>query len=44
MTETTCDECETELVQLRGEWHCPECDEAPAEPFRLDQEDDDYAL
>lgn len=43
-TDTTCDECDSNLVQLGGDWHCPECDETPGESFRLDSEDPDFAL
>lgn len=40
--ESHCDECREPLVQLDGEWFCPECDEADG--FHLVPDKDDFSL
>jgi uncharacterized Zn finger protein (UPF0148 family) len=37
-----CDECRSPLVQLDGEWFCPECNDG--EHFHLVPDTDDFAL
>lgn len=40
--ESRCDECETTLVQLDGNWYCPDCGEG--DTFSLVPEREDFAL
>lgn len=40
--DSRCNECESALVQLDGNWFCPECDEDDG--FHLTPETEDFAL
>lgn len=40
--ESRCDECDSPLTQLRGEWYCPRC--AEDGDFQLVPDSDDFAL
>jgi uncharacterized Zn finger protein (UPF0148 family) len=40
--ESRCDECDSPLVQLDGDWLCPEC--AEDGEFHLVPDKDDFAL
>lgn len=40
--ESRCDECDATLVQLGGDWYCPECTDA--DTFSLVPSRDDFAL
>lgn len=38
--ESSCENCDASLVQLGGDWYCPDCDDMPGESFTLDTSDD----
>jgi uncharacterized Zn finger protein (UPF0148 family) len=40
--ESRCDTCETPLVQLDGDWFCPECN--ADDKFSLVPDQDEFAL
>jgi uncharacterized Zn finger protein (UPF0148 family) len=40
--ESRCDECKSPLVQLDGDWYCPECGDG--DDFSLVPDTDDFAL
>lgn len=40
--ESRCDECDTTLVQLDGDWFCPECSDGGV--FSLVPERDEFSL
>jgi hypothetical protein len=40
--DSKCESCESALVQLDGEWFCPECDESDG--FHLTPQESDFVL
>jgi len=40
--ESRCDECSSPLVQLDGDWFCPECQDD--DEFHLVPDSEDFAL
>lgn len=40
--ESRCDDCDSPLVQLDGDWFCPECNES--DEFHLVNQSDDFTL
>jgi len=40
--ESRCDECGTALVQLSGDWFCPDCTESNS--FQLVPDSDEFSL
>jgi uncharacterized Zn finger protein (UPF0148 family) len=40
--DESCEQCNTELVKLGGEYHCPNCEDA--QEFTLDGKDYDFKV
>jgi uncharacterized Zn finger protein (UPF0148 family) len=40
--EPTCDDCEQDLFQLNGEWHCPACNSVSG--FELTPREEDFQV